>query len=78
MAAGKRKKQASTAASVIVDDARDASLRVSGELRNALKAASAIQGMALYDLCNQIIGDYLKTSGFQTLVQQARRKLPAT
>lgn len=78
MAAGKRKKPAGTIASAAVEDARDASLRVSGELRNALKAASAIQGQPLYDLTNQIINDYLKASGFQSLVQQARRKLPAT
>jgi hypothetical protein len=41
------------------DDARDASLRVSKQVRDSLKAAAAVMGRPLYDVTNQAISDYL-------------------
>jgi hypothetical protein len=41
------------------DDARDASLRVSKQVRDSLKAAAAVMGRPLYDVTNQAIRDYL-------------------
>ncbi len=44
---------------VEVDDARDASLRVSKRMRDSLKAAAAVMGRPLYDVTNEAINDYL-------------------
>ena len=41
------------------DDARDASLRVSKQVRDSLKAAAAVMGRPLYDVTNPAISDYL-------------------
>ena len=46
-------------AAVEVDDARDASLRVSKRMRDSLKAAAAVMGRPLYDVTNEAINDYL-------------------
>lgn len=44
-----------------VDDARDASLRVSRRMRDSLKATAAVLGRPLYDVTNEAINDYLGT-----------------
>ena len=44
---------------VEVDDARDASLRVSKRMRDSLKAAAAVMGRPLYDVTNEAINEYL-------------------
>ena len=41
------------------EEARDASLRVSKKVRDALKAAAANAGRPLYDVTNEAINDYL-------------------
>ncbi len=41
------------------DDTRDASLRVSKKMRDALKAAAATAGRPLYDVTNEAINNYL-------------------
>ncbi|MBS0590228.1 MAG: hypothetical protein JSR65_06280 [Proteobacteria bacterium] len=45
------------------EEARDASLRVSKKVRDALKAAAANAGRPLYDVTNEAINNFLaKTS----------------
>lgn len=43
------------------DDTRDASLRVSKQVRDTLKAAAAVMGRPLYDVTNEAISAYLST-----------------
>jgi len=41
------------------DSGRDASLRVSRQVRDSLKAAAAVMGRPLYDVTNEAITRYL-------------------
>ena len=41
------------------DSGRDASLRVSRQVRDGLKAAAAVMGRPLYDVTNEAITQYL-------------------
>ena len=41
------------------NDPRDASLRVSKQLRDSLKASAAVMGRPLYDVTNEAINNYL-------------------
>lgn len=44
------------------EDTRDASLRVSKKMRDALKAAAAVAGRPLYDVTNEAINNYLSSA----------------
>ncbi len=60
-------------AAVEVDDARDASLRVSKRMRDSLKAAAAVMGRPLYDVTNEAINDYLSGLKLGDPLQAIRR-----
>lgn len=56
-----------------IDDARDASLRVSKRMRDSLKAAAAVMGRPLYDVTNEAINDYLSGLRLGDPLQAIRR-----
>ncbi len=56
-----------------VEDARDASLRVSKRMRDSLKAAAAVMGRPLYDVTNEAINDYLSGLKLGDPLQAIRR-----
>ena len=60
-------------AALEVDDARDASLRVSKRMRDSLKAAAAVMGRPLYDVTNEAINDYLSGLKLGDPLQAIRR-----
>lgn len=60
-------------AAVEVDDARDASLRVSKRMRDSLKAAAAVMGRPLYDVTNEAINNYLAGLRLGDPLQAIRR-----
>lgn len=56
-----------------IEDARDASLRVSKRMRDSLKAAAAVMGRPLYDVTNEAINDYLSGLKLGDPLQAIRR-----
>jgi predicted DNA-binding protein len=56
------------------DDVRDASLRVSKKVRDALKTAAAIMGRPLYDVTNEAVEKYIGTLKLGDPLAAVRRR----
>lgn len=58
----------------LVDDTRDASLRVAKRYRDSLKAFAAVNGRPLYDVTNEAIEMYLENRKFSDTLKQWRSR----
>lgn len=58
-----------------INDARDASLRVSKRARDSLKAAAAVMGRPLYDVTNDAISNYLAAAKLGDPLIAARKSM---